>query len=76
MHWYCLFIDDKPAAVWHRQRRHALRDAMTMGVAAAAPGRVKRLVWQDSARIHVCDNARDRDRWAATMDEPQMPPAS
>jgi hypothetical protein len=72
MHWYCLFIDDQPAADWHRHRCHALRDAMTAGAAAAAPGRTKRLVWQHSARIHVCDNARDRDRWAGMVDQPPL----
>ena len=73
MHWYCLFIDDKPAAGWHRQRRHALRDAMTAGAAAAAPGGGKRLVWRHCAHIQVCDNASDRDRWTTLPHEPRMP---
>ena len=66
MHWYCLFIDDKPAAGWHRHRRHALRDAMTAGAVDALPGHARRLVWHDGARIHVCNNAHDRDRWGAS----------
>jgi len=74
MHWYCLFIDDKPAADWHRQRRDALRDAMTVGAAAEMPGHAKRLVWQQSARIHVCNNAHDRDLWALVIDQPPLQP--
>ena len=72
MHWYCLFIDDKPAAAWHRHRRDALRDAMAVGAATAASGYGKRLLWQPSARIHVCDNAADRDRWVRLVNEPRI----
>ena len=72
MHWYCLFIDDKPAAPWHRHRREALRDAMAAGAAAPLPGNSRRLAWQSSARIHVCDSARDRDRWAPLENRPPL----
>lgn len=70
MHWYCLFIDDEPAAPWHRQRRHALRDAMASGAASPLPGAGKRLSWQPSAHIHVCDSAVDRDGWVKLVDRP------
>ena len=72
MHWYCLFIDDKPAAHWHRHRREALRDAMAAGAARTAPGCSKRLLWQPSARIHVCNNAADRDNWIELVNEPRI----
>lgn len=70
MHWYCLFIDDKPAAAWHRQRRDALHDAMATGAATRLPGSGNRLAWQPSAHIHVCDNAADRNQWLKLADRP------
>ena len=72
MHWYCLFIDDKPAADWHRQRRDALRDALSNGVAAPMPGSRRRLAWQPRAHIHVCDNAADRNDWVKLVDRPPL----
>ena len=71
MHWYCLFIDERPAADWHRHRRDAVRDAVTVG--AASPDGA-RLVWRPTAHIHVCDNAHDRDRWVKPVNI--LPPAS
>jgi len=70
MHWYCLFIDEKPAANWHRHRRQAIRDALATGAAATVPSRGNRLVWQPTAHIHVCDNAADRDQWIKLIDRP------
>ena len=67
MHWYCLFIDDKPAAGWHRHRRDAMRDAMVSGAASASG---KRVVWIESARIEVCNNAHDRDMWVKLVNAP------
>ena len=72
MHWYCLFIDEKPAAGWHRHRRQAVRDALVTGAAAIEPSRGKRLVWEPSAHIHVCDSAADRDRWIKSRNEPPI----
>ena len=70
MHWYCLFIDDKPAASWRRQRCQALHDALAAGAATRLPGGGRRLEWQPSAHIHVCNNAADRDRWLKPIHRP------
>ena len=70
MHWYCLFIDDKPVAGWHRHRRDAMRDAVNAG-AALSDG--AHLVWQPTAYIHVCDSAHDRDQWVKLMNMPAIP---
>lgn len=71
MHWYCLFIDEKPAAGWHRHRREAVRDAVMTGAAAASPDG-RRLVWRETAHIQVCNNAGDRDRWTERANMPRV----
>lgn len=71
MHWYCLFIDEKPAADWHRHRRQAVRDAVVTGAAATTPDG-KRLVWLEAAHIQVCNNASDRDQWIKLVNMPRI----